>query len=60
MATRAEQALIKRKQGITHEIRNIKQDYADVLAEDLPTEISKELKKLMDELRSIREQLEKV
>ena len=60
MATRAEQALIKRKQGIAHEIRNIKQDYADVLAEDLPIEISKELKKLMDELRSIREQLEKV
>ena len=60
MATRAEQALIKRKQGIAHEIRNIKQDYADVLAEDLPTEISKELKKLMDELRSIHEQLEKV
>lgn len=60
MATREEQALIKRKNSIAHEIRNIKQDYAGVMSEDLPTEICNELKTLMAELRTIREKLEKV
>ena len=55
MATKRE--LTKEKSKLVHEIQNIKEDYKDVLPEDMPDEVTAELKELMQHLKEVREWL---
>ena len=55
MATKKE--MIKRKQAIAYRVRNIREDYAGVLKEDIPAEVAEEVTLLMAELKTLREVL---
>jgi chemotaxis response regulator CheB len=52
MATKRE--LIKEKSKLVHEIQNIKSDFRDVLAEDMPDDVNSELANLMKQLNDVR------
>ena len=58
MAVHTKTVLTKRKVALAREIRNIKQDYEGVSPEDMPDEITAELKTLMTEMREVAKQLE--
>lgn len=49
--------LIKRKQALAYQIRNIRADYDGVLKEDLPQDVVDEVVALMAELKGLREAL---
>ena len=55
MATKKE--MIKRKQAIAYRVRNIREDYAGVLKEDIPEDVAAEVVDLMAELKVLRETL---
>ena len=50
--------LIKRKTALVHEIVNITDDYCHIPKEDMPADVVAELTAYMNELKSIRAQLE--
>lgn len=54
---KSKKELIKRKQALSYQIRNIRADYEGVLREDLPQEIVQEVVELMAELKVLREEL---
>ena len=58
MATKAEKALISEKSALAREVRNIQRDYENVLPEDMPAEVTAELKTMRERLRQIRELLD--
>ena len=49
--------MIKRKHALSYQIRNIREDYAGVLKEDLPQDVVEEVVTLMAELKALREEL---
>jgi hypothetical protein len=49
--------MIKRKQALSYQIRNIRADYDGVLKEDIPAEVVEEVVALMAELKTLREEL---
>lgn len=49
--------LTKRKIALTHHIVNIKSDYSTVAREDIPDEVTEELKALMKELQDVKQKL---
>lgn len=49
--------MIKRKQALAYQIRNIRADYDGVLKEDIPSEVVEEVVALMAELKTLREEL---
>jgi hypothetical protein len=56
MATKKE--LIKRKQSLAYNIRNIKQDFEGVLREDMPQDVIDEVVAMMAEMKEIQAELE--
>ena len=49
--------LTKRKTTLTHHIVNIRADYSTVAKEDIPEDVTEELKKLMEELQDVKQKL---
>lgn len=49
--------LTKKKAKLTYQISNIRADYSTISKEDIPDEITAELKDLMTELKNVKELL---
>ena len=54
---KSKKELIKRKQALSYQIRNIREDYAGVAKDDMPQEVVEEVVALMAELKVLREEL---
>jgi len=50
--------LIKRKAALAHRIHNLKLDYKDVDAEDMPLDVVEDIQHMMTEMKEIRAELD--